>query len=75
MTWFEILLIVIASGLVLFFASYAMIAFNIFKMPIAVKSRVGRVFAAISKGMLIALACLFFIIPIWTIIAASFTDF
>ena len=75
MPWFVILLIVFASFLVLFFAAYAMVVFNAFKMPIAVKARIERIFGIISKSMLITLVSAFFVIPIWTIIAASFTDF
>lgn len=71
---FKIILIVIAALVILFFVSYVLFGFNIFKIPKHINSKIVNMFAKISKIIVIILISLFFILPIWIVIAASFTD-
>jgi putative aldouronate transport system permease protein len=71
---FAIGIIVVATLLVLFAVSYILIIFNPFKMPLNIKGKLIRVFGIIGKVILITLLSLFFIIPIWIVLMASFSD-
>lgn len=74
MTGFAIFLIVFAALLVAFALSYLIVILNVFKFNIQIKTKLERVFATISRVLIIGLLSLFFILPIWIILCASFTD-
>ena len=71
MTGFGVFLIVFAAILVLFAASYILVMINPFKMPLLMKTKIERVFATISRVLIIGLLSLFFILPLLTLVTAS----
>ena len=74
MTGFAIFLIVFAAILVVYALSYVLVLLNVFKFNINVKTKIEKVFAMISRILIIGLLSLFFILPIWIILCASLTD-
>ena len=74
MTGFGIFLIVFAAILVLFAISYILVMINPFKMPIVLKTKIERVFALITRILIISLLSLFFILPLWIVLCASLSD-
>ena len=74
MTGFGVFLIVFASILVIFAASYILVLINPFKMPLLLKTKIERVFAIISRVLIIGLLSLFFILPLWIVLCASLSD-
>lgn len=67
-------IIILAIVLVVFVIAYVLILFNPFKIPIQIKARLEKIFGMIGKTVLIIVLSLFFILPLWIVIAASFTD-
>lgn len=69
-----IIFIVLAAILVLFVISYIMFGLNAFKLKLNVREKILKVYGIIGKGLLILILSMFFIIPLWILLAASFTD-
>lgn len=70
----NIIIIILAAILALFIISYLMFGFNAFKLKLDIKERILKVYGKIARILLILILSMFFIVPIWILIAASFTD-